>query len=362
MRRLALLDYARFFAAMSVVTFHYLFNGIANGKISSIQHIQALVPFAKYGYLGVELFFMISGYVIFFSATRCSADKFAVGRVVRLYPTFFVAVLFTSLFAMLWGGEKMSVSLSQVLANLTMAPPLFGHGFVDGVYWTLIYEIKFYGLVFFLLFIGLSNRLGLFFKSWPFAMCAASLMGYSHLPFLGGYFCYFAAGALFAQLSEKREWVAAIGIGVCAFLSIKFSIGNLDTTPIAKEAHYSVAPVVLIISLFYVFFLVLNSSRGANLSLPFSKTLGAITYPLYLIHAHVGYMLISRFANENNKIPVYITTVLLILVVALAIHKLVETKLAWLWKGLFTNTVGSLVVATKSCLIRALQAITVKSA
>ena len=59
MKRLDLLDYTRLFAALSVMCFHYLFNGIGNGKISSLTHIDGLIDVAKYGYLGVELFFMM---------------------------------------------------------------------------------------------------------------------------------------------------------------------------------------------------------------------------------------------------------------------------------------------------------------
>jgi peptidoglycan/LPS O-acetylase OafA/YrhL len=50
MRRLELLDYARFFAAIIVVLFHYTFNGIANGKIDSLEHIDSLIEFTKYGH------------------------------------------------------------------------------------------------------------------------------------------------------------------------------------------------------------------------------------------------------------------------------------------------------------------------
>ena len=48
MKRIELLDYGRFFAALSVVAFHYFFNGIANGKVSSISHIPEVISLVKY--------------------------------------------------------------------------------------------------------------------------------------------------------------------------------------------------------------------------------------------------------------------------------------------------------------------------
>src|SRR5262245_23513156 len=144
MRRLELLDYGRFVAGFCVLLCHLLFNGIWNGKVDSLEHVPGLADAVKYGYLGVEFFFIISGYVIFFSARGKTAGDFLVSRAVRLYPAFWFAVLVTSLVAVPWGGEQMSVTLPQVLANLTMAPQLFGQTYVDGVYWTLVFEWSFY--------------------------------------------------------------------------------------------------------------------------------------------------------------------------------------------------------------------------
>ncbi|MBB1075267.1 acyltransferase [Rhodoferax sp. 4810] len=88
MKRLELLDYGRFSATLAVMFFHYFFNGIQNGKISSFEHIPWVIDFAKYGYLGVEFFFMISGYVIFFSSKEKTAGEFGAARVLRLFPAF----------------------------------------------------------------------------------------------------------------------------------------------------------------------------------------------------------------------------------------------------------------------------------
>ncbi|MEL7088997.1 MAG: acyltransferase family protein [Planctomycetota bacterium] len=88
MSRIQLLDYGRFGAAIAVVGYHWFFNGIHNGKIDSLELQPWAVESVKYGYLGVEFFFMISGYVIFFSAKNRSAAQFATLRATRLYPAF----------------------------------------------------------------------------------------------------------------------------------------------------------------------------------------------------------------------------------------------------------------------------------
>lgn len=113
MSRLQLLDYGRFAAAIAVMLFHYTFNGTVNGKITSLTHIPELISITKYGYLGVEFFFMISGYVIFYSAKHRNAAQFVVARATRLYPAYWTAVLFTSCMIFFFGGEQMIIYLAK---------------------------------------------------------------------------------------------------------------------------------------------------------------------------------------------------------------------------------------------------------
>lgn len=345
MKRLQLLDYGRFCAALSVVAFHYLFNGIQNGKILSITHIPAAVDFAKYGYLGVEFFFMISGYVIFFSAKNRSASEFAVSRVIRLYPAFWAAVLFTSFFAYFWGGEKMSVQFMQVITNLTMVPALFGYGYVDGVYWTLRLELSFYLMVVLFLLIGWQKKLELVFLAWPFAILFFLIIGKSGFPYMGGYYSYFAAGCVFAILKYRPSKKYLPSLITCFFLCVWFAVSKASSLESVKGVEYSKLVIGTVISLQFLFFLFLNSKLGSNLKLPGSALAGGITYPLYLIHAHFGYMLISRFSTEEIKIPFYIFVTLLVLLISYLIHTYIEKKNAKTWKTLFSRTVGVAVEA-----------------
>ena len=94
------LDVLRLFAALSVVLFHYSFRGAAADDLTRVS-LPALVPVTKYGYLGVDLFFVISGFVIAWSAEGRHWLQFAVARFARIYPAFIFCMTATFLVTML---------------------------------------------------------------------------------------------------------------------------------------------------------------------------------------------------------------------------------------------------------------------
>ncbi|PKI18170.1 acyltransferase family protein [Colwellia sp. 12G3] len=344
MRRLELLDYGRFFAAVIVVFFHYTFNGIANGKIESLKHVDSLIEFTKYGYLGVELFFMISGFVIFNSAKNRTPAEFALSRAIRLYPSYWFAVIFTSLFAWYWGGDLMSVTPSQIMMNFTLLQNYLSIDHVDGVYWTLVYEVKFYALVFFLLIIGLKNHLNQLFMLWPIAMLGAFITGHDDLPYLGGYFYYFSAGALFALLQIDKSLKNILSIIISFGLGLLYSTEQALVKSESMGVVFSEYIVGLIIICFFAFFIFMNTQKAQSLTLPLSKTLGALTYPVYLIHAHFGYMFISKYGTEENKFFIYIVTISIVLSVSYFMYRVIEVRLSTVWRRMFMSTLYELII------------------
>ena len=350
--RVDLLDAARVLAVMSVLAYHYLFNGIVNGKIESLTTLGPLAGVARYGYLGVELFFMISGYVIFFSARNSTAQRFAMARALRLYPAFWFAVLFTSCVAAFWGGAQTSVTPPQVLANLSMLAPLFGQPFVDGVYWTLLYELVFYGAVFVALSLGQGHRLETLFIAWPVVMGVATLAGLGSMPLLGGYYLYFGAGALFAVLKRSPSAPAMAALALCFVLSLMYSLAGLPAKQVATGASFSAPVVGAIIVSFYLLFVLLHSRAGSALRLPFARFGGALTYPLYLVHAHVGYMLLSHLATPGHVAAATLATLAVVLAVACFIHLVIERRMRPLWQALFTSTLGRLLGHASASLTR----------
>ena len=70
--------------------FHYAFRGAAADDLSAVS-LPDIADVAKYGYLGVDLFFVISGFVIAYSADGRTPAEFAIARFARIYPGFLAA-------------------------------------------------------------------------------------------------------------------------------------------------------------------------------------------------------------------------------------------------------------------------------
>lgn len=336
--RIEIIDYYRLAAALAVMAFHYLYNGIKNGKIGSISH-EPVAAIAQYGYLGVNLFFMISGYVITSSVAGKTARQFAVGRALRLYPAFWVALPITAVFALFLGGERMGVTVEQFLANLTMIPTVLGQPFVDGVYWTLLYELQFYVAVFLLILFGQGHRVAALMPAWAIGMlyltvAAPGLTGSA--PLLGNYFIWFAAGAIIASIAESG-WSAYRVLGLLATY-IPISSLELTLTTVLKTGIFLMVVATVV-------------PQVRNLRLPGSKTAGALTYPVYLLHAHIGYMLLDRFVTESNKWLVYGAVAGFVLALAYVLHVTVErhpvSRRFWAWA--FGSTLGRAVDLMQSC-------------
>jgi len=146
MKRINEVDLLRFLAALSVVFFHYCFRGYAADEMTTMPLNQFASP-SKYGYLGVDLFFIISGFVILMSATSGSAKRFIVSRMVRLYPAFWACCTVTFLFTLIIGGERYGATINQYIVNMSMLSDFVGVKAIDGAYWSLFVEMKFYFLV-----------------------------------------------------------------------------------------------------------------------------------------------------------------------------------------------------------------------
>lgn len=329
--RLQLLDISRFVAAFMVIMFHYTFNGITNGKISSVTYIPSISDVTRYGYLGVEFFFMISGYVIFISAKKGSPLAFAKSRVTRLYPSYWVSLIITSCFAIFLGGQHMGVDLKTFIVNLSMLQSYFGVKDVDGAYWTLAYELKFYAVIFAFLFFSKTIQIDKVIITWALVIDIFAYSGIWTPSIFGDYFSYFIAGALLSLYSEykSRNILALVLLSIYPCLKHTLHIAEAISSRVGMELNNDI--IKTIIFSFFILFLIQGSKFGRSLHVPYSQTLGALTYPSYLLHAHIGYMLISKFVDNSNFYITCACVILFIFIVSYAINIIVEKRMRWLW-------------------------------
>src|SRR6185369_17198959 len=109
--------------------------------------------------------FIISGFVILMSVRNQSPRKFVVARIVRLYPAFLPACVFTFLF----GSGFVSgyyVSIKDFFLNLSLIGSFFADKLVSGVYWTLQSEILFYLSIYLLLVTKGISKIRIFLNAW----------------------------------------------------------------------------------------------------------------------------------------------------------------------------------------------------
>ncbi|SEG93374.1 Peptidoglycan/LPS O-acetylase OafA/YrhL, contains acyltransferase and SGNH-hydrolase domains [Nonomuraea solani] len=329
--RLYEIDGLRLLAALFVVLFHYLFSGWANGK-TNVTFV-AESAWAKYGYLGVDLFFLISGFVVLMSAWGRTPRQFVVSRVVRLYPAYWVGLAVTAVVTVTLGQKLFSVTLPQVLANLTMFQAVPNIDNVDVVYWTLWAEMRFYFLILALTFIGMTKgRVMAALWGWlalTFLVQFGILPGKADLIVQSEFSHYFIAGmALFMFYRFGLNWQIALLVPICLGNAVYRAIGFSESVGNRYSVTYSPVIITAVVVLIFLVmtFVALRVTRP--LARPGMVAAGALTYPLYLLHAHVGFILLARLEGTVNKYVLVVGLILVMLGAAYLVHRFVERPLA----------------------------------
>lgn len=295
--RVSELDLLRFLAAFSVVLYHYTFRGYA-GDDMTIMPYPLLAPICEYGYLGVELFFLISGFVILMTASSGSLKRFTVSRIVRLYPAFWVCCTVTFVATLLIGGERYSATFSQYLINLTMLSGFLHVPPMDGVYWSLFVEIKFYLLVALALLVGLIHRAQGMLVGWLVITVALTVFPISTVLsnriFMVHYAPFFIAGAMcYLIYSDGLTRARVLTVVMAWVVALYYSLQELPALEQGYQVDFNNYIVSAIISIFFVLIFLVSIGRTAFLGSRDWVAIGALTYPLYLIHQHVGFMIFN---------------------------------------------------------------------
>ena len=320
MTRLKELDVLRGFAALNVVLFHFT---------SRFREIYGHEYPAKYdwiyGHYGVELFFVISGFVIYMSLQNVSTVKeFAFKRFTRLYPTYWICLLITLCVISLWKQPgKEGLTVYEIVMNLTMIQGIFDVRNVDGAYWSLLPELLFYTTMACVYYLGLLPKVKALAITWLLLML---LNRQGLLPF-GAYFLNFKYGMFFLA-----------GI---LFYNLKFNNGRfIDHLLIAGclgtgiWVHQSAGCVYAFTCIFLLFYLFVYDKLKV-LSIRPLRFLGYVSYPLYLLHQNIGFILMNTLKQYvENEFVVILLSVLLLIGLAWLVTKYLEKPILYFLRNL----------------------------
>lgn len=329
--RLHELDLLRIGAALAVVFFHYTFSGPAQGWFdTSFPFIDRV---SRFGYLGVDLFFMISGFVVLMSAWGRTPRQFVISRVIRLYPAYWVAVTLTTVTWLVFRQGDLDISPLRYLANLTMLNSPVGVANVDVVYWTLWTELRFYAIIFALAWFGITRR-RVMWLLWGWltltvAVQVGLLPGFTDVVIQSQYSHYFIAGmALFLVYrfgADRALWaLLTVSLGNAIFRGIGFAEDVGERYQEDFHPWMVIGSIVAMFAVMTLFALRLTE----KLARPWFADLGAITYPLYLIHAYLGFTILSLFDGVVGPYPLLGGTVAFVMALAFVIHHVVERPAA----------------------------------
>jgi len=294
-KRLKFLDGLRGVAATLVMLYHL----VGRTTVGAVTHR---------GYLGVAIFFALSGFVItsMLSAHRMSLGflgRFALRRMVRLdipYWVNIVLVLVMMRLAVWFGAPPHPVGVAQIAAHLTYLQELLGYDEISSVYWTLCFEVQFYLALALLLWSAqkVQARRGYFHTAFVLLLGLSVLASMNVIPT--------PRGLMFGQW-----WAFALG-GLCYWtvagqVSGAYLAVSCVLTLCTIHAAHGDWRLTTVTTVGLMFLASRRKAMGRWLADPVSQFLGRISYSLYLCHPLFGWSaqsLALRYLNQWGALAV----------------------------------------------------------
>jgi peptidoglycan/LPS O-acetylase OafA/YrhL len=212
---------------------------------------------------------------------------------------------------------------------------------VDGVYWSLFVELKFYLLVVVLIYFKKIPHVEWYLLGWLIvsALLLIKPMPYLYALFIPQYAPYFVSGALF-YLVYRDGWIERYFLLLVVSFVMSLFVSWRECEQLSQYyagVSYNNYVAVGVTALFFVVLALVVNGITRNMVRPYFLLLGALTYPLYLVHQNIGYVLLNRISIEYYGIHVLFVLVIFMLLLSWVLHVFVERRYskslrAWLEK------------------------------
>jgi peptidoglycan/LPS O-acetylase OafA/YrhL len=319
------IDLLRMYAASLVVLNHFgIFAWNTPSMASDPKWVAfpSLVPASWFGWVGVEIFFVISGFVIAASAQHATPMGFVKNRVIRVAPALWICSTL-ALLVQVASGQALYGMLAAYFRSIFLAPV---GPYIDGVIWTLVVEAVFYFLIFMTLLAAKFDRIhfiagvlgtasaafllffacATYFHDIPVFSTIASICGRFYFKLLLlRYGVFFASGILLWYGFDRgfgRSTLSLITFFV-AFCIVEIVIQNIEYNQmilIRSGDQATVEPLLfrsilavmvwvcgvvsLVISVVFKSKIYHRLKNYKNLL----RDVGLLTYPIYLNHFSLG--------------------------------------------------------------------------
>lgn len=313
------LDFIRFAAAMAVMAYHLGFKVWAGTEGQAFLNVGHAVPgwwpATWWGWIGVQIFFVVSGVVISYSLDEVGARRFLQRRALRLAPAAWIAATLALPLVLTVSGLPAGSVVSQYARVMLFFP--LGPWLLPP-FWTLPIECAFYGIVALLIAKGKAD--GIERLAWLLALASLvyHLVRRSHFPrdedFLSAILLlqhgvYFALGIALTKASAagwtlRRAMLAILTLGV-SWLEVAAK-AKVEPLPVGLERQFFWPWLAFLLGAGAIALSLRYRHAIARACRPFDRQvrmLGLLTYPLYLVHMHAGAMTLKLALDLGIAAP-----------------------------------------------------------
>lgn len=337
--KLVTIDLLRSIAAIFILLFHYTFRYMelysSNNKLTFYEwplHI-------KWGFGAIATFFILSGFLTshYFTNQRESTLKYLVNRFFRLYPTFWLCLLITSLILLF--TNHFGFSIKTFILNLTMIPGCFKADYIDGAYWTMQMEFFFSFIIAIVALFNRSNFKLVILTLWMAITLIFNitdpttnnlLIRILRIFFMPNYSAYFISGISIYQVifNEKSN----------KFLFATLIVASTFSCFLVNSFNALFIFYLLTVAILFIIKPVEALLNKHKLICSILSYIALISYPLYLAHQVIGYAIINYLLQFGIKTElVIIVPITIIVIIATLIHFFFENPVYRLKSKLLKN-------------------------
>jgi peptidoglycan/LPS O-acetylase OafA/YrhL len=304
------IDVLRGLAALAVCFFHFCDDNYLGANVFQSSF--------RYGYYGVDVFFVISGFVIPLALHRSNyrfgnIGEFLIKRWRRLYPAYVATILLAVGLWVLAGflpgfqGGRFQFDFFQFFSNLILTSEFAGHDWYVPVFWTLAIECQYYVLL---------------------ALSFPIFISQSRLLQLTGLAAWIVAPLLVANSTTVFPWTSLFAMGIIAYLifgDLLARCSGFILFALSTAVTFWQKGIVSVSLALVTICLILLAPQLKNRALIW---LGTISYSVYLLHVPIG----GKIINLSKRLPdlpfyktgAFIAATIITVVLAYLFHRFIE--------------------------------------